>query len=45
MSKKNNFEIVEVFDESSNKTLEDVLWDLKWWYEDVLFNNNYIKQE
>ncbi|MGD8191518.1 hypothetical protein ACQCN2_16180 [Brevibacillus ginsengisoli] len=37
----NEYQIIEVFDEDSGKTIDDVIRSLKWWYEDILFNYDY----
>jgi hypothetical protein len=45
MPEKNDIKVVWEIDPESNKTLEEVLWDMKWWFEEVIYTNRCLSDE
>jgi hypothetical protein len=42
--RKDDYYLIVVNDEESTLTKEDVLRKLEFWYEDILFNNDYLSE-
>jgi hypothetical protein len=42
--RKDDYYVVVINDEESSLTKEDVLRKLEWWYEDILFKNDYVSK-